>query len=46
MWAKENITNLEVVDIGEELHYAQESNPKLMGEAMSVWLQGIEQTVG
>ncbi|MDR3478693.1 MAG: haloalkane dehalogenase [Gammaproteobacteria bacterium] len=42
-WAKENIPNLEIVDIGEELHYAQESNPGLMGETISVWLQGVEQ---
>lgn len=44
MWAKENFTNLEIVDIGEELHFAQESNPSLMGETISVWVQGIEQT--
>lgn len=43
MWAKENFTNLEVVDIGEEFHLAQESNPDLIGETISVWLQGIEQ---
>lgn len=44
MWAKNNLPNLEIVDMGEELHYAQESNPSLMGETISVWLQGIEQT--
>lgn len=43
MWAKEHLPNLEVVDIGEELHLAQESCPELMGEAMSAWLQGVEQ---
>lgn len=43
MWAKDHLPNLEIVDIGEELHLAQESNPKLLGEAISVWLQGIEQ---
>lgn len=42
-WAKENLPNLEIVDIGEELHLGQESYPQLMGEAISVWLQGIEQ---
>lgn len=42
MWAKENLPNLEIVDIGEELHLAQESSPQLMGETISVWLQGIE----
>ena len=43
MWAKEQLPNLEIVDIGEELHLGQESNPQLIGETMSVWLQGIEQ---
>lgn len=43
MWAKENLPNLEVIDIGEELHLAQESCPHLMGETISVWLQGVEQ---
>lgn len=43
MWAKEHLRRLEIVDVGEELHYAQESNPVLMGEAISIWLQGIEQ---
>ena len=44
IWAKEHFPNLEIVEIGEELHFAQESNPSLMGETISVWLQGIEQT--
>lgn len=43
MWAKENLPNLEMFDLGEELHLAQESNPQLMGETISVWLQSIEQ---
>lgn len=41
IWAKENLKNIEVNEIGEELHLAQESNPQLMGEIISVWLQGI-----
>jgi haloalkane dehalogenase len=44
IWAKAHLPNLEIVEIGEELHFAQESNPSLMGETISVWLQGIEQT--
>jgi haloalkane dehalogenase len=43
VWAKDNIPNLEIVEIGEELHLAQESYPKLIGETISVWLQGVEQ---
>ncbi len=43
MWAKEHLSHLEVVGVGEDLHFGQESNPRLMGEAISVWLQGVEQ---
>lgn len=43
MWAKENLPNLEIVEIGEELHLAQEVYPQLIGETISVWLQGVEQ---
>lgn len=46
MWAKENLPNLEIVEIGEELHFGQESSPDLIGEAISVWLQGVEQGRG
>ena len=41
MWAKKNLPNLEMMDIGEELHLAQESCPQIMGETISVWLQGV-----
>lgn len=44
IWAKEHLSHLEIDEIGEAMHYAQESNPALMGETISVWLQGIEQT--
>jgi haloalkane dehalogenase len=43
VWAKENIPNLEIMDIGEELHLAQEVYPKLIGETISAWMQGVEQ---
>lgn len=46
MWAKENLPHLEIVELGEELHLGQESHPKLMGETISIWLQGIEQGGG
>lgn len=44
IWAKEHLPNLEIVDIGEELHLAQESYPGLIGETISIWLQGVEQS--
>ena len=43
-WAKQHLRGLEVFDIGEELHFAQESRPEQMGEVISAWLQGIEQS--
>lgn len=46
MWAKDNLPNLEVVDIGEELHLAQESYPTLISENISVWMQSVEQSHG
>lgn len=42
MRAKENLPKLEIVELGEEYHLAQETYPKLMGETISVWLQGLE----
>jgi haloalkane dehalogenase len=42
MWAKTHLQNVEVSEVGEELHYAQETNPELMGQIISAWLQGIE----
>jgi haloalkane dehalogenase len=44
VWAKEHLPHIELIDVGEELHFAQESNPYLMAETISVWLQGIEHT--
>jgi haloalkane dehalogenase len=44
MWAKEHLPNIEIIDIGEELHMAQESSPDVFGETISVWMQGVEQT--
>lgn len=46
MWAKETLTHLEVGDLGEELHFAQETCPELMGELISAWLQAVEQAHG
>ena len=43
MWAKEHLPHLEIGDLGEELHFAQESMPQLMGELISAWLQAVEQ---
>lgn len=44
MWAKKCLPHLEIIDIGEALHYAQENDPTTMGESISIWLQGLEQS--
>jgi len=40
-WCKQNLKNLETVDIGEGLHYIQEDNPHLIGEELAKWYQNI-----
>lgn len=40
-WARDHFKNLKIVDIGEALHYAQESNPRIMGEELAAWLAEI-----
>jgi len=38
---KQNLKNLETVDIGEGRHFVQEDNPHAIGEALSDWYQTI-----
>lgn len=45
VWAKQHLPHLEVGYLGEELHFAQESNPQLMAELISAWLQAVEQAL-
>lgn len=40
-WARDNFENLEVVDLGEALHFAQETNPHLFANEMMEWYQQI-----
>jgi haloalkane dehalogenase len=40
-WAKDNIMNLETVNVGPGLHFIQEDNPDAIGEAISDWYQEI-----
>jgi len=37
LWAKDHIKNLSLVDLGEELHFVQESNPALLGKRLADW---------
>ena len=45
MWARDHLSNLEIIDVGEELHLGQESYPQAIGESISVWLQALEQNI-
>ena len=42
-WAKDHLSNLEIGEVGEELHFAQEAEPELMSDLISAWLQAVEQ---
>lgn len=41
-WAQNNLSNLEVVDLGEAMHFAQETCPKLFSNELIEWYQSIE----
>ena len=40
-WCKEKLKYLEVVDIGEGIHYLQEDNPHLIGSELAKWYKRI-----
>jgi haloalkane dehalogenase len=40
-WAKDNLPNLSLVDVGEALHYAQESEPDVIGHALKDWYASL-----
>ncbi len=40
-WARDHLSNLELVDIGDALHYAQESNPQRIGEELATWYESL-----
>jgi haloalkane dehalogenase len=41
IWARDHVKNLKLVDLGEDLHYMQESKPKEVGVAIADWISGI-----
>ena len=40
-WCKNHIKNLDVVDLGEALHFAQEVNPELFASEILKWQQSL-----
>lgn len=44
MWAREHLSNLKVVDLGEALHCPQETNPVRVQKALVNWCQEVQIT--
>ena len=42
MWCKEHFPNLTIVDLGEGLHFIQETNPQVFAEALAEWYAEIK----
>ena len=40
-WAKQNLKNLSVVDIGPGIHFVQEDNPHLIGSQLVEWYRKL-----
>lgn len=40
-WARDNLPNLTLVDVGDALHYAQETNPVRIGSELKNWFKRI-----
>jgi haloalkane dehalogenase len=41
-WAKQNLKNIKIVDIGEGLHYLQETNPFIIGDEIKEWYGDLQ----
>lgn len=42
-WAKDNLQNLTLVDVGDALHYAQESKPTVISAELKKWYQHLHE---
>lgn len=40
-WCRQNLKNLQIVDIGDGLHFVQEDNPHLIGEELAKWIRAL-----
>jgi len=41
-WARDHFPNLTLVDVGDALHYAQETNPVRIGSELKKWYRSLE----
>jgi haloalkane dehalogenase len=40
-WCRENLSNLEIVDLGDAIHFVQETHPSTIGTQLSKWYAGL-----
>ena len=40
-WCKQNLKNLDVINIGAGIHYLQEDNPQMIGEQLANWYKKL-----
>lgn len=40
-WSRENLSNLDVVDLGDAIHFVQETHPETIGTALAKWHAGL-----
>ncbi|MFT5515923.1 MAG: haloalkane dehalogenase, partial [Rhodothermales bacterium] len=40
-WCRDNLSNLDVVDLGEGIHFVQETHPETIGNELSKWYEGL-----
>lgn len=40
-WARDNLPNITVSDLGDGMHFTQESNPKMFVKKLNSWLENI-----
>jgi haloalkane dehalogenase len=40
-WCRENLSNLTVVDLGDAIHFVQETHPQTIGIELSKWYAGV-----
>jgi haloalkane dehalogenase len=40
-WCRENLSNLGTVDLGDAIHFVQETHPETIGKELSSWYSGL-----
>ena len=41
VWCRENLSNLDIVDLGNAIHFVQETHPDTIGTELSRWYAGL-----